>query len=53
MTKITLGEHPVRPEGTKALGLSTKLWDALTKCWHANPKERITVSEILKLLRFT
>jgi len=53
MTKIALGELPVRPEGAKAPDLTTKLWDALTMCWHANPGDRITISEILKLLRFT
>lgn len=52
MTKITLGECPVRPESTKALGLTTELWNGLTKCWHVNPNDRITISEILVLLRY-
>jgi len=52
MTKITLGELPPRPKGTRAPGL-TKLWNNLAMCWHANPEKRITISEILKLLRLT
>lgn len=50
MTKITLGEFPARPEGTKALGLTTKLWNNLTECWHANPEDRITIPEILEII---
>ena len=52
MTKIVLGERPARPESTKALGLTTELWNGLTKCWHVNPKERVTIPEILVLLRY-
>ena len=52
MTKITLGECPARPESTKALGLTTELWNGLTRCWYVNPKDRITISEILVLLRY-
>ena len=51
MTKITLGERPVRPEGTRALGLTTTLWNSITRCWYANPEDRITISEMLGLLR--
>jgi len=50
MTKITLGERPTRPEGAKTHGLTTKLWNGLTKCWHARPEDRITISEALELL---
>ena len=50
MAKIALGELPARPEGTKALGLTTKLWNGLTGCWHTNPEDRITISDILELL---
>jgi len=53
MAKILLGERPIRPEGTKAPGLTTKLWDGLTMCWHEDPKDRITISGFLELLRPT
>ena len=53
MTKITLGELPARPEGTKAPGLTTELWNGLMRCWDRNPKGRITISEILQLMRST
>ena len=53
MTKITLGQRPTRPEGMKARGLTTELWCSLTKCWHENPEDRITISEILELLNST
>ena len=50
MTKITLGELPIRPERDKASGLTTKLWNGLTKCWHTKPEDRITIPEALELL---
>ncbi|KAF9643197.1 kinase-like protein [Thelephora ganbajun] len=51
MTKIILGERPVQAEGANAYGLTTELWISLTKCWHAKPEDRITISEILEYLR--
>lgn len=50
MTKITLGELPVRPERDKASGLTTNLWNGLTKCWHTKPEDRITIPEVLELI---
>jgi len=50
MTKITLGELPVHPEGSEARGLTTELWNGLAKCWHTKPEDRITVPEVLELL---
>jgi len=49
MTKITLGELPVRPERDQASGLTTKMWNGLTECWHTKPEDRITIPEALKL----
>lgn len=53
MTMIVFGDRPDRPEGTEALGLTTELWNCLTKCWHENPEERIGISEVLALLNST
>jgi len=50
MTKITLGELPVRPERDEASGLTTKLWNGLMMCWHTMPEDRITIPEALGLL---
>ena len=49
MTKITLGELPVRPRDG-ASGLTTKLWNGLKKCWDTKPEDRITIPEALELL---
>ena len=50
MTKITLGDLPIRPERDKASGLTTKLWNGLTECWHTKPEDRITIPEVLELI---
>ena len=50
MTKIIVGERPDRPEGTVAFGLTTELWNYLTKCWRHDPGDRIAIPEVLALL---
>ena len=51
MTMIMLGKRPVRTEDATAHGLTTELWLSLTKCWHVKPEDRLTISEMLALLR--
>jgi len=53
MTNITLGKRPDRPKGMEQLGLTTEVWNCLTKCWRQNPEERMTISEVLALLNST
>ncbi|KAF9644876.1 kinase-like protein [Thelephora ganbajun] len=53
MTNITLNKRPDRPKNTEPLGLTTELWNCLTKCWCERPEDRIPISEVLALLNST
>ena len=50
MINILLGKRPNRPEGMESSGLTTEVWHCLTECWHQNPEERKTISDVLDLL---
>ena len=53
MTNIALAKRPSRPKGAEPLELTTEVWNCLTRCWHQNPEERMTISEVLALLNTT
>ena len=49
---IVSGKRPSKPEGQEKLGLTAELWWTLTKCWETDPKDRVTVSDMLKFLLY-
>ena len=49
--KITTGERPARPQGTRELGLTDSVWEMTVKCWQQDPGLRPSVTEVVGLLR--
>lgn len=45
--KVIQGERPPMPPNAKDLGISDKLWQLLTRCWHADLTQRPQIDEIL------
>jgi len=42
------GNRPDRPWFRSKILMGDRLWDVLSKCWAANPAERLTISEVLE-----
>lgn len=48
--KVIQGERPAMPTNAKELGISDELWQLLGRCWHADPRRRPPINEILQHL---
>jgi len=44
------GERPARPQAQE-LGLADSLWDMTVHCWHQDPAQRPTMTEVVGLIR--
>ena len=49
--KITTGERPARPLGTRELGLTDSVWEMTVRCWQQDPTLRPSVTEVVGFLR--
>jgi hypothetical protein len=47
MRLVTNGE---RPQQLKSPAMEHKTWNLISNCWKANPSERLTMEQIVKLL---
>ena len=45
------GERPTRPQEGQELGLTDSMWDITVRCWHKDPTQRPTMTEVIELLR--
>ena len=51
ISKIMGGERPVRPQEAQELGLADSLWNMTARCWHQDPAQRPTMTEVVGLIR--
>ena len=51
LSKIVDGERPARPQEAQELGLTDSMWDMTVRCWHQDPAQRPTMTEVVELLR--
>jgi len=51
ISKVMNGKRPARPQETQELGLTDSLWDMTVRCWHQDPAQRPTMTEVVELLR--
>ena len=51
ISKIISGERPVRPQEAQELGLTDSMWDMTVRCWHQDPAQRPTMTEVVGFLR--
>ena len=49
--KIMDGERPTRPQEAHELGLTDSMWGMTVRCWHQDPAQRPTMTEVIELLR--
>ena len=45
------GERPDRPQEAQELGLTDSMWEMTVRCWHQDPAQRPTMTEVIELLR--
>jgi len=45
------GERPARPQEAQEIGLVDSLWDMTVRCWHQDPAQRPTMTEVVGLIR--
>ena len=50
-SKIMDGKLPPRPREAQGLGLTDSVWDMMVRCWHQDPAQRPTMTEVVRLLR--
>jgi len=51
ISKIIDGEQPARPHEGQEFGLTDSIWDMAVRCWHKNPAQRPTMTEVVRLVR--
>ena len=51
ISKIMDGERPARPQEGQELGLTDSVWEMTVRCWHQDPAQRPTMTEVVELLR--
>jgi len=45
------GERPTRPQEAQELGMTDSMWDMTVRCWHQDPAQRPTMTEVIERLR--
>ena len=50
-SKIMDGSRPARPHEAQDLGLTDSVWDMVVRCWHQDPAQRPTMTEVVGLAR--
>ena len=55
--RVTMGERPLRPsiceprkQSCESVGLNDEVWNVVDKCWSPNPEDRLSASDVIKLL---
>ena len=51
ISKIMDGGRPARPQEAQGLGLTGSVWDMTVRCWHQDPVQRPTMTEVVRLTR--
>ena len=49
--EISDGIRPDRPQGAEKLGLTDSLWEMTVRCWHEDPAQRPSITEVAGFLR--
>ena len=50
-TKIMDGGRPTCPQEAQKFGLADPVWDMAVRCWHQDPSQRPTMTEVVELVR--
>ena len=50
-SKIINGGRPVRSQEAQELGLTDLVWEMAVRCWHQDPAQRPTMTEVVRLAR--
>jgi len=50
-SRIMDGGRPARPQEARELGLTDSVWDMTVRCWHQDPVQRPTMTEVVGLVR--
>jgi len=50
-SRIIDGERPARPQEAQEIGLKDSIWNMTVRCWHKDPAQRPTMTEVIGLLR--
>ena len=50
-SKIINGGRPARPQEAQGLGLTDSVWEMAVHCWHQDPVQRPTMTEVVRLAR--
>ena len=50
-SNIVEGDRPARPHGAQEIGLTDSVWDMAVRCWHRDPVQRPTTTEVVGLAR--
>ena len=45
------GDRPARPQEAQEQGLTDSVWDMTVHCWHQDPPQRPTMTEVVRLVR--
>jgi len=48
-SKIINGGRPARPQEAQGLGLTNSVWEMTVRCWHQDPVQRPTMTEVVRL----
>jgi hypothetical protein len=51
MQKVLNGERPMRPEGTRTIGLTDDVWKIIEGCWEQEPRSRLRANEVVNGLQ--
>jgi len=50
-SNIVDGDRPARPHEAQEFGLTDSVWDMTVRCWHRDPVQRPTMTEVVGLAR--
>jgi len=50
-SKIVGSRRPARPQEAQELGLTDSVWGMAVRCWHQDPAQRPTMTEVVRLAR--
>ena len=50
-SNIVDGDRPARPHEAQEIGLTDSVWNMAVRCWHQDPVQRPTMTEVVGLAR--
>ena len=50
-SKIMGDKRPARPQEGQELALTDSVWDMTIRCWHQDPAQRPTMTEVVEIVR--